>query len=348
MAIRKDVEYPGRWLAATTDYPMGEPKNRTTSTSKDGSYLEKKWIQDYEAFLGAALGEAGETPNGVQDTALDSQIYKAMQKGRQVLPFNSDWNGFMEPSHQYRLPSASGYPGNSSGGEVVYSSGDEITMGIFSGSNLNSVSSDDDGWIFSGSIYKEYAMTAEQIALIDVNSVNVFVKDEAGVSYFWKNGDTGVTVSKPTSTTLRVTLDSAIFGVITKLWRFFVAEKVGYVGELSPDETEFNLFGHNSDGDLVFYKDKRFKFRTSISTGQLNSGQAEDFEVSLPFSMDTSRSFSFAATAYSGNNTTDPSLINAYAAFATQNSIRVGGRNVTSFNQSVGTQITLIIEGYLL
>lgn len=78
MAIRKDVDYPGRWLAATTAYPLGEPKNRTTSTSKDGSYLEKKWIQDYEAFFGAMLNDAGESPNGTVDTAEASQFFDAL------------------------------------------------------------------------------------------------------------------------------------------------------------------------------------------------------------------------------------------------------------------------------
>ena len=78
MAIRKDIEYPGRWLAATTAYPMGEAKNRTTATSKDGSYLEKKWIQDYEAFFGALLNAAGVSPNGNVDTAEASQFFDAI------------------------------------------------------------------------------------------------------------------------------------------------------------------------------------------------------------------------------------------------------------------------------
>lgn len=78
MSIRKDVDYPGRWDAATTEYPMGKPKNRTTSTSKDGSYLEKKWIQDYEAFFGALLNEVGVSPNGSVDTAESSQFFDAL------------------------------------------------------------------------------------------------------------------------------------------------------------------------------------------------------------------------------------------------------------------------------
>lgn len=80
MAARKDIEYPGRWLAATPAYPMGEPKNRTTSTSKDGSYLEKKWIQDYEAFFGAGLNFLGEAPDGSVDNATNSQLFRVMRE----------------------------------------------------------------------------------------------------------------------------------------------------------------------------------------------------------------------------------------------------------------------------
>ncbi|QZI91002.1 hypothetical protein MYOV024v1_p0077 [Vibrio phage PS34B.2] len=115
MAIRKDVDYPGRWSAATTDYPMGEPKNRTTSTSKDGSYLEKKWIQDYEAFFGALLNEASVSPNGSVDTAESSQFFDAL---RSLSPFettsNSNGtanvypNGYCEQGNTLELPTPTG------------------------------------------------------------------------------------------------------------------------------------------------------------------------------------------------------------------------------------------------
>lgn len=292
MSIRKDVDYPGRWDAATTEYPMGKPKNRTTSTSKDGSYLEKKWIGDYEALLGAALGETGETPNGVQDTALDSQIYKAMQKGRQVLPFNLDWNGFMDPSHQSSLPSPSGYPGNSSGGEAVYSSGDEITLGVFSGSDLNSVSSDDDGWIFSGSIYKEYSLTTDQVSSIDVDSINVYIRGQDGSKHFASNQTNGVTVTKPSTSTIRVEIDSSIFSSlgITKLWRFFVSERLGQIVELSPSKSEAAIRGgrvrvSNSDFTMYIYPDGSF-----YASGIIGTGTTTPFSASIPIPININES----------------------------------------------------------
>lgn len=349
MSIRKDVDYPGRWDAATTEYPMGKPKNRTTSTSKDGSYLEKKWIQDYEAFFGAMLNEAGFTPNGTVDTANSSQFFDALVStiGRYIItePINNDWNGYLDPEHTVQLENE-----DTSAGTRSFAANTEVALNLTFTANTNvTFASNGWFWLAGNTLVKTYEYTAEQIDLIDVNKVPVFIKAQDGKAFYFKNGDTGVTVSKA-GTTLTVTLDAAIFGVtgIDKVWRFFVTDKVGSVVELSPSDAEFNLFGHNSDGEFVFYKDKRFKFRSTINTGQLAAGSAFDTVVNLPFAFDLSRPFQSAASAYSGNNPTDASFINAYVAIATQNSIRVGGRNVTTFNQSSGSQVTLILEGYLL
>lgn len=284
MAIRKDTEYPGRWDSANSNYPLGQAKNRTTSTSKDGSYLEKKWIGDYEALLGAALGETGETPNGVQDTALDSQIYKAMQKGRQVEPIGGDWNGYLDPEHQSNLPSLSGYPGNSGGGEVSYSNGDEISLGIYSATDGNSVSSDSDGWVFSGSIYKEFELTSAQVSTIDVDSICIYVKGQDGSQHFVKNGDTGVTVSKSTSS-ITVTLSSAVLSSlgISKLWRFFVSFDLGHIQEISPEELQYKIRGfvlvETASGFAEIYRDG------SVEQYGQAPGTSTTVSVTLPVEM---------------------------------------------------------------
>jgi hypothetical protein len=77
MTIQRDVKYPGRWIAADADYPLGGPKNRTTPTSADGSYFDKDWIADSEAFHGKLIADAGITPNNTPDTAQASQIHDA-------------------------------------------------------------------------------------------------------------------------------------------------------------------------------------------------------------------------------------------------------------------------------
>jgi hypothetical protein len=161
----------------------------------------------------------------------------------EVLPRNSDWNVFFDPSHQVQLPSPAGYPSDSGSGGTVYGLDDEWSLDCFSGSVGNTISSDADGVIFTGSIYKKYEYTAEQIALIDETEVPVFIKSQDGTKFNFKNGDIGVTVSK-SGTTLTVTLDAAIFGVtgINKVWRFFVTEEEGNVVELGTSELASKLY----------------------------------------------------------------------------------------------------------
>ena len=132
MAIRKDAEYTGRWEAATAEYPMGKPKNRTTSTSKDGSYLEKKWIQDYEAFFGAMMNGAGITPNDAEDTALASQFFDAMETVvcNKIFPVGS------VTLRMDAINPASIYGGSWS---LIYTADSDIKLG--DGSNQNGVAS---------------------------------------------------------------------------------------------------------------------------------------------------------------------------------------------------------------
>lgn len=78
MSLNKALRYPGRWNAPTTEYPMGVPKNRTSDTAKDGTYFEKDWLAEHEAFFGALMNEAGFSPNGDVDTAEASQFFDAL------------------------------------------------------------------------------------------------------------------------------------------------------------------------------------------------------------------------------------------------------------------------------
>ena len=238
MALDRNAKYSGRYEAPTPAQPQGAFKNRTSPTSQDGSYMEKDWLNDWSAFFSSLLVKAGITPNGDVDEVGASQYMDAFEQlvaGGEVSPINNDWNGYFDPTHQEQLPSPAGYPADSGSGGTVYGAGDEWSLNCFSTTSANTISSDVDGVIFSGSIEKRYTFTAEQIALIDVNKVPVYIKDQDGKEYFFKNNDTGVTVSK-LGTTLTVTLSNAIFTVtgITKVWRFFVTESVGSVVELNP------------------------------------------------------------------------------------------------------------------
>lgn len=153
-----------------------------------------------------------------------------------VSPLNNDWNGFFDPEHQEQLPSPNGYPSDSSSGGSVYAANDQWSFNCFSSTTANTISSDVDGVIFSGSIEKRYEFTPEQIVTFGEDKIVVYIKDQDGKEYLFKNGDTGVTVSI-VGTTITVTLSSEIFTIagLTKVWRFFVTERVGSVVELSVD-----------------------------------------------------------------------------------------------------------------
>lgn len=79
MALQRDTKYPGRFTTATTAHPQGLFKNRTTSTSQDGSYLEKDWLNDWDGFFGSLLSKAGMTPDGNVDAVGASQYFTALQ-----------------------------------------------------------------------------------------------------------------------------------------------------------------------------------------------------------------------------------------------------------------------------
>ena len=80
MAVKRDSRYPGRWTPADADFPLGGPKNRTTPTSQDGSYFNRDFIADYEAFFQRLMAEGGVTVNETPDTAPTSQFYSAFER----------------------------------------------------------------------------------------------------------------------------------------------------------------------------------------------------------------------------------------------------------------------------
>ncbi|MFG0827913.1 hypothetical protein ACF8R6_05970 [Pseudomonas sp. CJQ_7] len=80
MALKLDGRYPGRFSAASADYPQGSFKNRTTPTAKDGSYLEKDWANDKEGFFQSLIASAGIVPSGAVDKVGASQYFDALGK----------------------------------------------------------------------------------------------------------------------------------------------------------------------------------------------------------------------------------------------------------------------------
>ncbi|WP_447781019.1 hypothetical protein [Pseudomonas plecoglossicida] len=79
MALKLNERYPGRFDNPSTGYPQGSFKNRTTPTSKDGSYLEKDWANDKEGFFQSLIASAGLMPSGAVDKVGASQYFDALR-----------------------------------------------------------------------------------------------------------------------------------------------------------------------------------------------------------------------------------------------------------------------------
>lgn len=80
MAINLDERYPGRANPKSLSYPQGSFKNRTSPTSKDGTYLEQDWANDWAGFFQRMMVVSGISPNGAVDTAESSQYFDALSK----------------------------------------------------------------------------------------------------------------------------------------------------------------------------------------------------------------------------------------------------------------------------
>lgn len=88
MALQRNTKYPGRFDNATSTQTQGAFKNRTTDVSKDGSYLEKDWLNDWSALFSSILDETGISPNGNVDEVGNSQYFTELKK---MLGRNRTW-----------------------------------------------------------------------------------------------------------------------------------------------------------------------------------------------------------------------------------------------------------------
>lgn len=62
------------------EYPGGSVKNSTTPTAKDGTPVDKDWLNDYVGFTDALLADAGVTASTDPDTALASDRLNAIKR----------------------------------------------------------------------------------------------------------------------------------------------------------------------------------------------------------------------------------------------------------------------------
>lgn len=74
MAIAPNTRYPANTKAPDADYPQGSARDISAPGAADGTPLQEDWLNDWFGFQQAVLAEAGVTPSGTPDTALDSQV----------------------------------------------------------------------------------------------------------------------------------------------------------------------------------------------------------------------------------------------------------------------------------
>lgn len=309
-----------RWLN-TANYETG-----STAVGSDG--IRYKAVQASGPANGGAVNPVTDT-NGsrweIDFTVDPSKV--------EVEPLNNQWNGFFDPKHQSQLPAPAGYP---DAGGTSYLAGDEWSFGNFASGG--SISSSDTGITFTVGVYKLFEYTSEQLANIDVDKVPVYLKDELGNEHFVTNATNGVNVTKPDATTLKVELTVDIFAElgITKVWRFFVTDKVGRVAELSPDETERMVRGGfvtDTIGQFYveIYKGGRVVLYIDVIASEIQNS------VVIPISLSTVQSVTVGAA--NGNAPLAGAATNAYISSGTlyYTAIRTDGLS--------GMNLSIVISG---
>lgn len=79
MAIVPEEQFVGKITPASPAYPLGQARDITVPNDGTGTPLRASLVNDLFGFQQALLKEAGITPNGVPDTALDSQYLQAIK-----------------------------------------------------------------------------------------------------------------------------------------------------------------------------------------------------------------------------------------------------------------------------
>lgn len=191
----------------------------------------------YKSDIDSNIGNQPDISNWTKFIDL-SELEDYLNQNTTTTPLDNQWNGFFTIDHLTPLPNLGSIPATSGAGGTVYGADDEFTLNNFSSAASNTISLDDDGLIFSEGIYKLFTYTEEQLNLIDVAEVPVYIMGQDGSQHFVKHNGAGVVVTKPDTTTLKVQINNAILTElnITKVLYFFVTNSVGFVPALSPSE----------------------------------------------------------------------------------------------------------------
>jgi hypothetical protein len=208
MALRRDITFPGRFTVADPTRPQGGFKDRTSPTSEDGSYLAAPWLSDWDGLFGSLLNAAGLVPNGLVDEAGASQLFDALQriqyapnkiKTSQLVVVGVDGNPLPSPAPQN------------------YPIGEDVALGwkaltavtnLITDSNgnvkLNDVGTD------TGTIYYDIDLADNNTPVLATLFGSIMRCTNAATGEYvqiFADDSTALTVSNPTATTARLTID---------------------------------------------------------------------------------------------------------------------------------------------
>jgi hypothetical protein len=248
----------------------------------------------------------------------------------ETTPINNQYNGFFTVDHLSLLPSPAGLPATSGSGGTAYTVGQEWSKDNFA--TGGTISLDDDGLIFSAGIYKLFTFTAEQLALIDITMVPVYIVGDDGSRHFLKHDGTDVVVTKPDSTTLKVQINASILTTlsITKIFSFFVTDDGGFVSQLSPGDTIVAVLGAVAY-DLSTNGYQVLPSGLIVQWGSYTSSNTASITVNFPIPFPNAP-LSVVATLRGGTSGSDATLFTA-------RSPTVDGFQLNGFTSSTGARV---------
>lgn len=275
MAIDKVTRYPGRW-DTSSDYPMGQPKNRTSETSNDGTYFEKDWLSDYEAAFGNFMNEAELSPDGNVDTADSSQFAEAIKNTYQAQNLIKTSRLVVEGTTGDSLPT--------NGTNTNYAVDAEVALGCVAGTAIanltNSLANDVGNWTAdSGEIYYEVEMGPGKTISDYFGSIMQW--DGSKLVQIYSDDDAALTLSEVTSGYARLTYsyDTDTTGFVA----WCISEQRGKIPTINDNNVEYEARGgflliENSNGRAMIFKDG-----TVIATVRslVSSGDTLTFPVEL-------------------------------------------------------------------
>ena len=339
MSLKRDLLYPGRFDNATPEQPQGAFKNRTSDTSKDGSYLERDWLNDFSALFSSLLTVAKIEPNGLVDSVGASQYFEALQK-------ISTANNNIKTS-QFVVNGNTGNDLPVNGALKSYSIGDELALGWVAVTAVTDATKDVNGNVTAASGTVRYTINKDESNSVGTMYGSVMTYDGSDYTQRYNADTTGLTVgSDASSWWLDVDL-SLVSGLV-----FGLSESLGKLPVLSVNDVEIGARGgflliSNSSGFVRIFPDGYKEQYSTVTTGVNGL-------VNLPFlrefeDLATVKVYCTEASATGWGSPAEPTAYGPDTA-PSPTSVTVRGvrwnNGSSTWDNSVGLSVNVIVTGY--